>query len=134
MAPRALVVGGGHNGLICAAYLARAGLAVTLLERRPIVGGACVTEELWPGYRVSRAAYVLSLFRPVIAEELELARHGLRLLPRVPASITPLADGRALVLGDDPRSDFAEIEQFSRRDAERARQSTRLNSSHLCIS
>jgi phytoene dehydrogenase-like protein len=121
MAPRALVVGGGHNGLICAAYLARAGLTVTLLERRSLLGGACVTEELWPGYRVSRAAYVLSLFRPAIAEELELARHGLRLLPRVPSSITPLPDGHALLLGDDPRSDFAEIEQFSRRDAERWR-------------
>jgi phytoene dehydrogenase-like protein len=121
MTRRALVVGGGHNGLVCAAYLARAGLEVTVLERRPIVGGACVTEELWPGYRVSRAAYVLSLFRPVIAEELELERHGLRLLPRVPSSITPLADGRALVLGESPRSDFAEIEQFSRRDAERYR-------------
>src|SRR5258706_271810 len=121
MAPRALVVGGGHNGLICAAYLARTGLAVTLLERRPIVGGACVTEELWPGYRVSRAAYVLSLFRPVIAEELELARHGLRLLPRVPASITPLEAGGALVLGGAPRADCAEIEQFPRRDAGRYR-------------
>lgn len=121
MAPRALVVGGGHNGLTCAAYLARAGLSVTVLERRSLVGGACVTEERWPGFRVSRAAYVLSLLRPRIAEELELARHGLRLIPRVPSSITPLADGRALVLGDDPRSDFAEIEQFSRRDAERYR-------------
>ncbi|MFI5315769.1 MAG: phytoene desaturase family protein [Myxococcota bacterium] len=121
MSRRALVVGGGHNGLICAAYLARAGLSVTLLERRPLLGGACVTEELWPGYRVSRASYVLSLFRPRIAEELELERHGLRLLPRVPSSITPLPDGRALVLGEDARSDFAEIEQFSRRDAERYR-------------
>ena len=83
-----------HNGLVCAAYLARAGVSVTLLERRPVLGGACVTEELWPGYRVSRAAYVLSLFRPAIAAELELARHGLRLLPRSPSSITPLA-GRA---------------------------------------
>jgi phytoene dehydrogenase-like protein len=118
---RVLVVGGGHNGLVCAAYLARAGLAVTVLERRPIFGGACVTEELWPGYRVSRAAYVLSLFRPRIADELELARHGLRLLPRTPSSITPLPDGRALVLGQDPREDFAEIERFSRRDAERYR-------------
>jgi len=121
MARRALVVGGGHNGLTCAAYLARAGLEVTLLERRPLLGGACVTEELWPGHRVSRAAYVLSLFRPVIAEELELARHGLRLIPRVPSSITPLPGGRALVLGEDPRSDFAEIERFSRGDAERYR-------------
>jgi phytoene dehydrogenase-like protein len=118
---RALVVGGGHNGLTCAAYLARAGLSVTVLERRPLVGGACVTEELWPGYRISRAAYVLSLFRPAIAQELELERHGLRLLPRVPSSTTPLPDGRALVLGDGARSDFAEIEQFSRRDAERYR-------------
>jgi phytoene dehydrogenase-like protein len=121
MGKRALVIGGGHNGLVCAAYLARAGLAVTVLERRPLFGGACVTEELWPGWRVSRAAYVLSLLRPAIAEELELARHGLRLLPRVPSSITPLPDGRALVLGEDARTDFEEIERFSRRDAERYR-------------
>src|SRR5262245_24594844 len=119
--PRAVVIGGGHNGLVCAAYLARAGVAVTLLERRPVLGGACVTEELWPGYRVSRAAYVLSLLRPAIAAELELAQHGLRLIPRKPSSITPLPDGRALVLGGEPRDDFAEIEQFSRRDAERYR-------------
>ncbi|HTO54883.1 MAG TPA: NAD(P)/FAD-dependent oxidoreductase [Myxococcota bacterium] len=119
MTRRAIIAGGGHNGLICAAYLARAGVGVTVLERRPMVGGACVTEELWPGYRVSRGAYVLSLLRPLIAEELELAKHGLRLLPRVPSSITPLPDGRALVLGNaDPREDFAEIEAFSRRDAE----------------
>ena len=91
---------------------------MTVLERRPLLGGACVTEELWPGYRVSRGAYVLSLLRPVIAEDLGLAKHGLRLLPRVPSSITPLADGRALVLGLEPREDFAEIERFSRRDAE----------------
>ncbi len=119
MTRRALIVGGGHNGLVCAAYLARAGVAVTLLERRDRLGGACVTEELWPGYRVSRAAYVLSLFRPVIARELALERYGLRLLPRSPASITPLADGRALVLGGGTASDVAEIERFSRRDAER---------------
>ncbi|HTO68729.1 MAG TPA: NAD(P)/FAD-dependent oxidoreductase [Myxococcota bacterium] len=122
MTRRALVVGGGHNGLVCAAYLARAGLEVTVLERRPVFGGACVTEELWPGFRVSRAAYVLSLLRPAIEAELELARHGLRLLPRVPSSLTPLPDGRALVLGEDGRADFEEIERFSRRDAERYRQ------------
>jgi phytoene dehydrogenase-like protein len=99
--PRTLVVGGGHNGLVCAAYLARAGFAVTLLESRPLLGGACVTEELWPGYRVSRAAYVLSLFRPAIVEELGLRQRGLQLLPRVPSSFTPLPDGRSLVLGPD---------------------------------
>ena len=119
MTRRALVVGGGHNGLVCAAYLARAGLAVTLLERRDRLGGACVTEPLWPGYRVSRAAYVLSLFRPEIARELELERHGLALLPRVPSSLTPLADGRALVLGLGAAEDAASIAQFSHRDAAR---------------
>jgi phytoene dehydrogenase-like protein len=119
MTRRALIVGGGHNGLVCAAYLARAGVSVTLLERRALLGGACVTEALWPGYRVSRAAYVLSLFRPAIARELELERHGLRLLPRSPASITPLPDGRALVLGGGRESDVAEIARFSKRDAER---------------
>ena len=119
MTRRVLVVGGGHNGLICAAYLARAGLPVTLLERRELLGGACVTEALWPGYRVSRAAYVLSLLRPRIARELELERHGLRLLPRSPASITPLPDGRALVLGAGAENDVAEIARFSKRDAER---------------
>src|SRR5262245_59831214 len=116
---RAVVSGGGHNGLVCAADAARAGVAGTLLERRPVLGGACVTEELWPGYRVSRAAYVLSLLRPAIAAELELAVHGLRLIPRSPSSITPLPDGRALVLGGEAGADFAEIAQFSRRDAER---------------
>jgi phytoene dehydrogenase-like protein len=119
VARRVLIVGGGHNGLVCAAYLARAGVAVTLLERRELLGGACVTEALWPGYRVSRAAYVLSLFRPAIARELELERHGLRLLPRSPASITPLPDGRSLVLGAGAANDLGEIARFSKRDAER---------------
>ena len=67
-----IVVGGGHNGLTCAAYLARAGFDVTVLERRQVLGGACVTEELWPGYRVSRAAYVVGLLRPAVVRELDL--------------------------------------------------------------
>lgn len=117
-APRAIVIGAGHNGLVCAAYLARAGLAVEVLERRALIGGASVTEEVWPGFRVSRAAYVLGLFRPQIVSELGLDRHGLELLPRTPSSFTPLIDGRALVLGSDQRANVAEIRRFSERDAD----------------
>src|SRR5437879_5721528 len=76
-----IIVGAGHNGLVTAAYLARAGRRVLVLERRDVVGGACVTEELWPGFKVSTAAYVNSLLRPEIIRDLELARHGFELLP-----------------------------------------------------
>lgn len=116
--PRVVVIGGGHNGLACAAYLARAGLEVVLLERRPVLGGACVTEERWPGFRVSRAAYVLGIFRPRILRELGLERFGLRLLERRPSSLTPLPDGRSLVLGSDASANAEEIARFSPRDAE----------------
>lgn len=113
----ALVIGAGHNGLTAAAYLARAGLRTLVLERRPLVGGACVTEELWPGFRVSRAAYVVGLLRPAIIRELSLHAHGLRLLPRDPASFTPLPDGRSLLLGPDLAASCDEIRRFSARDA-----------------
>ncbi len=116
---RALIVGGGHNGLVCAAYLARSGLRVTVLERRPLIGGACVTEELWPGFRISRAAYVVSLLRPRIVRELDLLRFGLEFLPRVPSSITLLPDGRSLVLGGGLAADVEEVRRFSTHDAER---------------
>src|SRR5919106_6620511 len=86
----AVIVGGGHNGLVAAAYLARAGKQVLVLERRPIVGGCVVTEELWPGFKISTASYVNSLFRPEIIRDLELKRHDFAMLPRNPSSFTPL--------------------------------------------
>src|SRR5206468_1969983 len=94
-----IIVGSGHNGLVTAAYLARAGQRVLVLERRHVVGGACVTEELWPGFKVSTAAYVNSLLRPEIIRDLELSRHGFELLPRSPSSFTPFPDGRFLLMG-----------------------------------
>lgn len=113
-----IVIGGGHNGLVTAAYVARAGWSVLVLERREVLGGACVTEELWPGYRVSTAAYVNSLFRPVIIRELNLRKHGFRMLPRSPSSFTPLPDGRYLMMGPDRALTDREIRKFSMKDAD----------------
>ena len=87
-----------------------------MIERREFVGGACVTEELWPGFRVSRAAYVAGLLRPVVIRELGLERHGLELLRRDPSSFTPLPDGRGLLMGSDPRATRESIAAFSPRD------------------
>lgn len=113
-----IIIGAGHNGLVCAAYLARAGWKVLVVERRHLVGGACVTENLWPGYRVSTASYVVSLLLPEVERELELAKHGYRVLPRTPSSFTPLEDGRHLFLGRDRDFNCREIARFSTRDAE----------------
>ena len=93
----AVVVGAGHNGLTAAAYLARAGLSVEVVERRDVVGGACVTEELWPGVRASPGAYTLSLLRPEIMRELGLRRHGLRVQVHEPSLFAPFPDGRKVV-------------------------------------
>src|SRR6185436_7518363 len=96
-----IVIGGGHNGLVNAAYLARAGKKVLVLERRHVLGGACVTEEVFPGFKVSTAAYVNSLFRKEIIRELDLHRHGFELLERMPSSFSPFPDDRYLLMGGD---------------------------------
>ena len=115
----AIIVGAGHNGLVTAAYLARAGRRVLVLERRHVVGGACVTEEVFPGFKVSTAAYVNSLFRKEIVRDLDLGKHGFEVLAREPSSFTPLPDGRSLLMGPDAELTRKEIGKFSQRDAER---------------
>ena len=115
----AIVIGAGHNGLVTAAYLARSGKRVLVLERRHIVGGACVTEETFPGFKVSTAAYVNSLFDPAIVRDLKLASYGYEVLPRNPSSFTPFPDGRSLMMGPDGDLTHREIAKFSARDAER---------------
>jgi phytoene dehydrogenase-like protein len=115
----AIIVGAGHNGLVTACYLARAGLRVLVLERRHVVGGACVTEETFPGFKVSTAAYVNSLFRKEIVRDLRLADYGYQVLARNPSSFTPYPDERSLMLGPDPELTHREIAKFSARDAER---------------
>jgi phytoene dehydrogenase-like protein len=114
--PDVVVIGGGHNGLVCAAYLARAGLSVTVVERRHVLGGAAVTEEVFPGFKYSVCSYAVSLLRPEIIRELQLARHGLTLLP-LEGTFTPLPDGY-LWRPEHPQARHAEIARHSRRDAE----------------
>jgi len=112
-----IVIGAGHNGLVAAAYLAGAGRKVLVLERRELVGGCVVTEEPWPGFKVSTASYVNSLFRPEIVRDLDLRRHGFVMIPRSPSSFTPLPDGRSLLMGPDKAMTAREVGQFSGRDA-----------------
>ena len=114
----AIIIGAGHNGLVAAAYLARAGRSVLVLERRHVVGGASVTEEIVPGFKFSRLAYVNSLFRPEIIRDLGLPKYGFELLPRNPSSFTPFPDGRFLLLGPDREATQREIAKFSVKDAE----------------
>src|SRR5688500_14496921 len=114
----AIIIGAGHNGLVTAAYLAKAGRKVLVLERRDVLGGACVTEELWPGFKVSTAAYVNSLLRPEIIRDLELKKYGFEMIPRSPSSFTPFPDGRYLMMGPDKEMTRKEIAKFSTKDAE----------------
>jgi phytoene dehydrogenase-like protein len=119
-APRsydAIVVGGGHNGLTTAAYLARAGLRVVVLERRPILGGACVTEEVWPGVRVSRASYVVSLLQPKVVSDLRLRDYGYRAVPLDPA-YAALTEQGPIFFFNEPARTASSIGAFSRGDGE----------------
>jgi phytoene dehydrogenase-like protein len=113
----AVIIGGGHNGLTCAAYLAMAGLKVVVLERRPVVGGAAVTEEFHPGFRNSVASYTVSLLNPKVIADLRLAEHGLRIVERQVPNFLPLDDRQYLKTGGGRTQ--AEVAKFSARDAER---------------
>jgi phytoene dehydrogenase-like protein len=114
-----VIVGGGHNGLTCACYLAGAGLRVRVIERRAVLGGAAVTEEFAPGFRNSAAAYTVSLLNPKVIRDLRLAEHGLRIVERSFANFLPLPDGRSFSLGPTLADTQREAARFSARDAER---------------
>jgi phytoene dehydrogenase-like protein len=113
-----VIVGGGHNSLACAAYLAKAGLDVLVVERRDVLGGAAVTEEPWPGYRISSASYVVSLMPPRIIDELELRRFGYRVSILEPDYYLPYADGSSMTLWGDTQRSAEEIARFSKKDAD----------------
>jgi len=113
-----VIIGGGHNGLVAAAYLARAGRRVLVLERRELLGGCSVTEEIWPGYKVSTGAYLTSLLQERIVRELALERFGYRVDAKDPAFFSPYPDSRYLFMWQDRRKTLDEIAKFSRRDAE----------------
>src|SRR5881397_2585363 len=114
----AVIVGGGHNGLVSAAYLAKAGLKVLVLERRRIVGGACITEEVFPGVRFSRLAYSAGLLRPEIIRDLDLARFGYEVHAFDPQFFLPFPNGDSILLWNDNEKNHRELARFSKRDAD----------------
>jgi len=112
-----IIIGGGHNGLVCAAYLARAGRKVLVLERRHVLGGAAVTEEVYPGFKYSVCSYVVSLLRPQIIRDLDLPSHGLEILP-LECSFSPALEGPGLVRWPESAKTRREISRYSKKDAE----------------
>lgn len=114
-----VVVGAGHNGLICAAYLAKAGKRVVVCERRDRVGGATVTEEIHPGFRVSAASYAFGLFRPDVFADLDLASHGVRVVPKDPQMFVPLPDGRHFFVWRDQARTCSELDRVAEGSGER---------------
>ena len=114
-----LIIGGGHNGLVTAAYLARAGRKVLVLEARELVGGCAVTEQIWPGYHVSTASYLSSLMQEKVVRELELERYGYKVDAKDPAFFSPFPNGRYLFMWQDRAQTLREIARFSQRDADR---------------
>src|SRR6201988_2885145 len=114
----AIVIGAGHNGLTAAAYLARAGLSTLILERRDIVGGCCVTEEIAPGCRASTTSYIASMLRPEVIRDLKLAEHGLRMIPCDPAIQVAFPNGRVVPWWAERDRAVSEFRAHSARDAE----------------
>src|SRR5476649_2443736 len=114
----ALIVGAGHNGLVCASYLAAGGLRVCMVERRAVVGGAAVTEEFHPGFRNSTASYTVSLLNPKVISDLNLARHGLKIIERPIANFLPLSAqaGAYLKVGGGLAATQMEVARYSKRD------------------
>ena len=115
----ALIIGGGHNGLTCACYLAAAGLKVRIIERHTEVGGAAITEEFFPGFRNSTASYTVSLLNPKVIADLRLAEHGLRIIERPMSNFLPLSDTQYLQIGRTIGETQVEVARYSKRDAER---------------
>ena len=114
-----MIIGGGHNGLVTAAYLAREGLDVGVFEKRGIVGGAAITEEVWKGFRVSRLSYAYSLFDPQIVKDLKLVEHGLKVVSTDPDLFVPFPDGKYAFIWEDAKKTAAGFEKFSKKDAQR---------------
>ena len=114
----AIIIGGGHNGLVASAYMAKAGMSVLVLERRHLVGGACVTEELIPGFQFSSCAYVSWLLQPKVVKDLELHKHGLELYRLDPHSARPFPDGSGILFWEDEERTKESIARISPGDVE----------------